>query len=264
MMLEDDFTYVLRKAMAGNGLSVEDCAARIGCGADEVSSLLQGRWDPALAGRLTDCLGLGVSAMREHPSYAPRAILPGGLRRLDLPFEQDRVNAWLLETDGCTALFDAGWRAEDLHRALVAAGVSVPERVFLTHGHRDHTGGLAMFVPRGIPVHAAGGEGNVGAVPGDRVLCGGLCVSACDLSGHADPALGYLIEGFPEPVLVTGDALFAGSIGGCRTPESYRKALHLLKRALASLPDATLLLPGHGPATTLGQERRSNPFLAGG
>jgi glyoxylase-like metal-dependent hydrolase (beta-lactamase superfamily II) len=62
-------------------------------------------------------------------------------------------------------------------------------------------------------------------------------------------------------VLVTGDALFAGSIGGCATPAIYQHALRQLREILAPLPDPTVLLPGHGPATTLGEERSANPFL---
>ncbi len=75
------------------------------------------------------------------------------------------------------------------------------------------------------------------------------------------PALGYHVDGFPIPVLVTGDALFAGSIGGCPTPARYQLALSRLREVLAPLPDETLLLPGHGLATTLGEERVANPFL---
>jgi glyoxylase-like metal-dependent hydrolase (beta-lactamase superfamily II) len=63
------------------------------------------------------------------------------------------------------------------------------------------------------------------------------------------------------PALVTGDALFAGSIGGCATPAIYQQALRTLRAALAPLTDQTLLLPGHGPATTVGEERAGNPFL---
>jgi glyoxylase-like metal-dependent hydrolase (beta-lactamase superfamily II) len=86
-------------------------------------------------------------------------------------------------------------------------------------------------------------------------------VRACELSGHYTPALGFHIEGLSRPVLVTGDALFAGSIGGCGTPEIYQLALRTLRATLAALPDETVLLPGHGSATTLGEERVSNPFL---
>jgi glyoxylase-like metal-dependent hydrolase (beta-lactamase superfamily II) len=103
--------------------------------------------------------------------------------------------------------------------------------------------------------------GTIAMQPGDCVCCGSLVVRACELSGHYTPALGFHIEGLSRPVLVTGDALFAGSIGGCGTPEIYQLALRTLRATLAALPDETVLLPGHGSATTLGEERVSNPFL---
>ena len=97
--------------------------------------------------------------------------------------------------------------------------------------------------------------------PGDSIRCGSLVVRACDLSGHANPALGFHISGLALPVFVTGDALFAGSIGGCATPAVYQHALKRLQEVLTPLAGSTILLPGHGPATTLDEERASNPFL---
>ncbi|RYD56127.1 MAG: hypothetical protein EOP83_21445, partial [Verrucomicrobiaceae bacterium] len=97
--------------------------------------------------------------------------------------------------------------------------------------------------------------------PGESFRRGPLIVRTVDLSGHYTPSLGYLVDGLSVPVLVTGDALFAGSMGGCDTPSLYQHALARLKDVLTSLPDSTVLLPGHGPATTLGEERSGNPFL---
>jgi glyoxylase-like metal-dependent hydrolase (beta-lactamase superfamily II) len=76
------------------------------------------------------------------------------------------------------------------------------------------------------------------------------------------PALGYHIGGLEVPVLVTGDAIFAGSMGGCRDESTYQQARRTLHAAIRPLPCSTVLLPGHGPATTLGEEWRRNPFLA--
>ena len=98
--------------------------------------------------------------------------------------------------------------------------------------------------------------------PGDSFRIGKFTIRACDLAGHAIPALGYRIDGLTSPVLVTGDALFAGSIGGCATPEAYRIALKNIHHAFEhSLPNC-VILPGHGPATTWGAETKHNPFIA--
>ncbi|MCX6867772.1 MAG: hypothetical protein NTV46_16450, partial [Verrucomicrobia bacterium] len=124
-------------------------------------------------------------------------------------------------------------------------------------------GALAHFLKGGLPVHAAGISGTLPMNPGDTICCGALTIRACDLSGHAVPALGFHVDGLAQPVLVTGDALFAGSMGGCGSPAIYQHALGRLREVLGPLTDSTVLLPGHGPATTLGEERAANPFLIG-
>lgn len=260
-MLEDDFTYVLRKTLAGHQLTGEDAAAQAGIAEHAVLSFLRGTFCIETARRLASVLGLNPDAFAAHPHYQPKPLSLPQIHRLDLPFSDEQVNAWLVETGGVRILFDAGFETRDLIRALECHGASPPDRAFITHGHRDHIGGLDHLLRAGVPVHSAGLPGTISMKPGDAVFCGPLIVRACDLSGHFTPALGLLIEGLRTPVLVTGDALFAGSIGGCATPFLYQQALRNLRATLAPLPDQTVLLPGHGPATTLGEERVGNPFL---
>ncbi len=252
-MLEDDFTYVLRKALTGNGMSPAEAGRRAGIPANEVLALLGGTFSAGTARALAPVLGLNVEAFARHDGYEPRALGIGGVERLDLPFGGERVNAWRVGA----VLFDAGFRATDLMNALGR----MPERVFITHAHPDHVAAVGDFLKAGVPVHSADLEGSIRMKPGDAVVCGPLTVRACDLSGHAAPSLGYHVEGLERPVLVTGDALFAGSMGGCGSPANYRHALGRLREVLGPLPDETVLLPGHGPATSLGEERSGNPFL---
>jgi glyoxylase-like metal-dependent hydrolase (beta-lactamase superfamily II) len=81
-----------------------------------------------------------------------------------------------------------------------------------------------------------------------------------DVSGHSPAGLAYYCEA--AAVVVTGDALFAGSIGRYDFPgSSGPKLVNNIRRHLLSLPDATVVYSGHGPATTVGEERESNPFL---
>jgi len=257
-MLEDDFTYVLRKALAGHQLAPADAAALAGIAEQAVLSFLRGTFSAETARRLAPVLGLNSDAFAGHTDYHPKHQTQPFIHRLDLPFDDGQVNAWLIDAGASRILFDTGHEPRDFIPALG----DLPERAFITHSHRDHTGGLHHLLEHRIPVHASGIHETIPMRPGDSVCCGPLLVRVCDLSGHASPALGYLIEGLPVPVLVTGDALFAGSIGGCATPAIYQQALRTLRAATAPLPDATILLPGHGPATTLGQERKGNPFLA--
>lgn len=260
-MLEDDFTYVLRKSLTGHALTPAEVAARAGLPEKAVLDFLGGAFSAETARSLAPVLGLNADAFAGHAVYQPAPLALAGIERLDLPFGGERVNAWLLREADAVVLFDAGYETADLLREIASRSGRLPDRVFITHGHRDHVGALAHLLEAGLPVHGAEIPGTIPMNPGDTVFCGPLAIRACDLSGHARPALGFHVDGFARPVLVTGDALFAGSMGGCATPQIYQLALRRLHHVLGSLPDSTVLLPGHGPATTLGEERVSNPFL---
>jgi glyoxylase-like metal-dependent hydrolase (beta-lactamase superfamily II) len=260
-LLEDDFTYVLRKALLGHNLAPAEAAARAGLPENHLQVFLRGTFSAATARSLAPVLGLNAEAFARHADYQPQPLALPGIVRLNLPFGSEQVNAWLVSGGGACGLFDAGFNPIDLTEAIASHHDHSPVRAFITHAHRDHTGALAHLIAAGMPVHASGIAGTIPMHPGDMVCCGPLAIRACDLSGHASPALGFHIDGLSRPVLVTGDALFAGSIGGCATPTIYQHALRRLRNTLAPLPDATVLLPGHGPATTLCEERAANPFL---
>jgi glyoxylase-like metal-dependent hydrolase (beta-lactamase superfamily II) len=260
-MLEDDFTYVLRKSLMGHGFAPAQAAQRAGIPETDVLAFLRGTFAAETARKLAPVLGLKADAFAGHAIYQPIPLSLPGIHRLDLSFENERVNAWLVRDGDSAILFDAGCETADLVRELAAVCGRLPDRVFITHAHRDHVGGLQHLLSAGLPVHGAEIPGTIAMKPGETVFCGSISIRACDLSGHAMPALSYHVDGLAIPVLVTGDALFAGSIGGCGSPAIYQHALRRLREVLAPLPDETILLPGHGPATTLGEERTANPFL---
>lgn len=260
-MLEDDFTYVLRKALLGHALTSATVAPLVDLIDSEVQDFLNGSFSPTTARKLAAVLGLKEEAFAAHYFYQPRDVAVPGIHRLILPFNGDHVNAWALGKEDSLILFDAGNDAADLIRSLQAQCGRLPDQAFITHSHRDHVGGIGDLRAAGVPFHGPADCGVSVMLPGECAVCGTLSIRACDLSGHAMPALGYHVNGFPVPVLVTGDAIFAGSIGGCPSPSRYQLALLRLREVLAPLPDETLLLPGHGPATTLGEERMANPFL---
>jgi hydroxyacylglutathione hydrolase len=260
-MLEDDFTYVLKKALAGHGLAPSEAAAIAGLPEGEVLALLRGSFSADTARRIAPALGLNPVALAGHATYEPDLALPDGIHRLDLSFGHERVNAWLVCQGDDAILFDAGFVADEVIAAVTRTIGQMPDRVFITHAHRDHVAALPLLLGHGLPVHAAGIDGTIPMKPGDSVKSGELTVTACNFAGHASPALGFHLAGLGFPLLVTGDALFAGSIGGCATPAIYQEALERIRRITADLDDGTILLPGHGPATTPGSERRHNPFL---
>jgi hydroxyacylglutathione hydrolase len=97
---------------------------------------------------------------------------------------------------------------------------------------------------------------------GDRVVAGGVAAEVLHTPGHTPGSLCFHVAG-PEPLLLSGDTLFAGSVG--RTDlwgGDYDQEIDSIRKRLLTLDDATRVIPGHGPATTIGRERRQNPFLA--
>jgi hydroxyacylglutathione hydrolase len=255
--MEDDFTYVIRKALRGHDLAPAEAAALAGLREGEVMSLLRGKFSEQAARAIAPVLGLSEEALATLPAYEAQSSLPASIRQLDMPFGSDgQVNAWLIRESGTAVLFDAGPSAGALEQALDPLHAGDLDGVFLTHIHPDHTGGADKLRARGYPVHFP-----AAFRPGETIRCGALTLHTIDLAGHCDGALGYLIDGLTVPVCVVGDALFAGSIGGCPDSQTYRLALANLREHVFILPDETILLPGHGPATTIGDERKRNPFL---
>lgn len=256
-MLEDDFTYVLKKALRGQALSLEEVAGKSGLPAQKVASFSRGRFDPHTAAVLAEALGLSPEAYAGHLEYHPEHLDLPDIQRLILPFNGDHVNAWLVSKGGRYLLFDTGDDPDSAAAELARMKVE-PSAVFLTHGHPDHISGMDAFSAQKYGPLI---DGAIHVDTGAHLTLDEITIRAVDLSGHFTPSLGYIIEGLSQPVLVAGDAIFAGSIGGC-DPEHYHDAILRIKAALASLEDHTVILPGHGPPTTVGEEKRGNPFLA--
>ena len=174
------------------------------------------------------------------------------IHRIEVPFRQWSVNAWLVEIEGAPILFDTGFGSSDVLNAISPV---IPGAVCITHDHPDHVGGLSAF--KGDAVRTIS---EVEAIQLRDFDLGGSRLRVADLSGHKSPAVGYVFELSGVQVLVAGDALFAGSMGGCHSRKSYRLAFETLNNAIRDLPDDCVVLPGHGPATTLGEEKIHNPF----
>jgi hydroxyacylglutathione hydrolase len=190
------------------------------------------------------------------------------------------------EATGTGVLFDPGDEAARVALAVERTNLEI-EKIIVTHAHIDHVGAVAALVDEyACPVlmHAEAepmlGQlpsqalmmglrfGKVPAVDGyiedeEVVRIGGLDFRSLYTPGHAPGHLAFYSEG--EGVVISGDALFAGSVGRVDLPGgSMETLMRSINERLLTLPDETRVLSGHGPETTIGEERRHNPFLAGG
>lgn len=198
------------------------------------------------------------------------------------PFEQNCAIVWD-KRSMAGVVVDPGGEAPRIADAVGKLGVTV-ERILLTHGHIDHAGGAAelaetlgvkiigphaadRFLLDGLPQQGAAYGMAARAVAPDRwleegetVAIGGHAFEVRHCPGHTP---GHVV--FVAPALgvaLVGDVLFRGSIGRTDFPYGNHDALiGAIRDKLLTLPDETAFLCGHGPGSTIGAERRDNPFL---
>lgn len=199
------------------------------------------------------------------------------------PLQQNCTLIWCTQTMR-GALIDPGGDLDKLKAAATQHGVTV-EKILITHGHIDHCGGAGELAQElGVPIegpHEAdrfwiarldedGRRYGVRGTPfepnrwldeGDQVTVGTLRLDVYHTPGHTP---GHVIFHHPESKFAqVGDVLFQGSVGRTDFPLSDHEALlDSIVTKLWPLGDDTVFVPGHGPASNFGHERRTNPFVS--
>ena len=201
------------------------------------------------------------------------------------PFQE---NCYVIgdQESGIGALIDPGDEAARIAMAVEETGLDI-KSIIVTHAHIDHVGAVAALTDEyacpvlmhaeaeamleALPTQAMMMGIRFGKVPKvdryledeDTVEVGGLGLRSLYTPGHAPGHLAFYLE--DEGLVLSGDALFAGSVGRVDLPGGSMEVLmRSIEERLLTLPDETVVHPGHGPQTTIRNERTTNPFLQGG
>ena len=266
--LEDLYIDVLGKAQRGLKISDADLATRSGLSEAALNSVKAGEFDAAAVRVLAPVLGLNADAVvaLAEGTYHPEELSLSGLAGFNSPFEDMTVNSYIV-WDVATkeaAAFDTGADATEMLDFLTKNELTL-KLLLITHTHGDHILELDRVVEKtGAPVFVGNQEPNLeGAesfAAGKTFVLGSLTIDTRLTWGHAQGGITYVVGGLSQPLAVVGDAVFAGSMGGGMV--SYADALRTNREEILTLPDETILAPGHGPLTTVGEQKKSNPFLA--
>lgn len=265
--LEDFHEDILAKAMRGLGIGKNEMALRLGVGKPEIEAILSGEVDEnlihAMAGELElDGRKLIRSARKE---WTPAPVGLVGLKQISSAYGDMIVNTYVIwdEISRSACIFDTGTDAQPIFAFIEEEKLKV-DAIFLTHTHRDHIACLNDLLEKtGSPkvfVHQL--EILDGCEPieeGFQHSMDSLSFVAKHTYGHSVGGLTYIIDGLEKPIAVVGDAIFAGSMGGGMV--SYTDALRTNREKIMSLADDTILCPGHGPMTTVSEEKQNNPFF---
>lgn len=273
MILEDEFGDIIQKARSGLGKSKNEIAGAAGIATERLDQLEGCLGQPkedevTRLGRLLRLdevklldIALGRWSPGEPPhSFFDRVIVVTG------DVGGYKVNGYILfdKISKDAAMIDT---ANDTGRMLAA----IKERslklryIFLTHAHHDHIGDLARFekdidadIYIGEEELKAGSRGRWKGLKGAETFSlGSILIRSVFAPGHTNGSISYVAG----DICFVGDTIFAGSVGRSNPASLYPTLLRSLRERILSLDDRCLLAPGHGPITSVGNEKKHNPFF---
>ena len=237
----------------------------------QINALLNGEVDEAAIRAIAPALDLDPNALTisANKIWRPAEVdLTEGLAMFNTEWHDMRVNAYAVWDPESleAAIFDSGADAGEMIQ-FIEKHQLVVKSIYLTHTHSDHIADLARlqknfpgattYVHRSEKKNVADAKeiehGHIGAI-------GELALLSLHTHGHSVGGLTYLVTGLENPVAIVGDSLFAGSMGGGMI--SFTDALRNNREKVLTLPDDTILCPGHGPLTSVAEEKVHNPFFS--
>jgi len=273
MNLEDHLGDILRKGRTAKGVSAAAAAQAGGLSEQVYNSLEETGQFPGAVNfpALGAALGLNGAKLEAIAKgwlpAVPDLSIWREFRRISTHGNGIEVHCYLVwdEVSRDAALFDTGWDAAPAIQLIEENGLAL-RHLFLTHLHEDHVAGMEAIRQKYPKLHLHSNSRH--APPqhrnraNDFIHLGSLRITNRDTPGHAEEGVTYIIGTWPEDaphVAIVGDAIFAGSIG--RGNQSWDLARQKVKEQIFSLPDETLICAGHGPLTTVAEEKARNPFF---
>ncbi len=268
--LEDNFADVIGKAQRGWKIADAELCRRAEVSAADLAAVQAGRPIDAVLRRVARHLRLDPDALEDlaHGRWRPRPpVFPRGFAMFNTRYGDMAVNSCLVwdSRSRLAAAFDTGADCGAMLDVVAAERLEV-SHIFLTHTHEDHVADLArLAAATGATVWASEREPapHAGAktfAENAHFHLGEIAVKTLLTSGHSPGQTTFFVTGLAWPLAVVGDSLFAGSIGG--SAEHFAEQHGNDVRKILTLPRDTVLVCGHGPLTTLAEERRHNPFFA--
>ena len=278
--LEDEFCDIVKKARKGTGRTIAVVADTAQLRKEEWERLEQGARAPsehevqamaqtlALKGEALTAVSIGGWVPQPSPEWVSSLVVTvlgdiGGYE----------VKGYvLIDPQTKQAVFiDTAYNAEAMMAVLEERHATLTG-VCLTHGHMDHAGGLDRIVAEWpVPVYL--GEGDFPLLPwkppqasvvvpkdAQVLAVGDLMVECLATPGHTPGGYCYKVQSWGQALCFVGDTLFAGSVGGSNPLSLYTDHLASVRRRVLQMDPDTVLLPGHGPPTTVNEERLMNPF----
>lgn len=265
--LYNAFHDILKKAQNGWNLSIAALATKTNLEPDQITDVLEGDFQETIVRQLAPLLRLDADKLVEcaQNKWHPSEKGVSRVERLHSYWGTMGVNAYLVQDPSSqkAALFDTGADSSAIVEMIRSRELQL-EALFLTHTHCDHIAALELLrqATYDFPVYVHAKEPRIKNAhtfkEDDTFTLGDLTITPLLTSGHSPGGTTFVVAGFAQPVAIVGDALFASSMG--KGFVSFREALKNNREKIFTLPDNTLLCPGHGPFTTVAKEKAHNPF----
>jgi len=279
--LEDTFGDIINKAQSGLKISDEELCEKAGISSEQLNKAQIGQYDHTrdeeeAVKKIATVLKLDPENLFRITikKWMPEHIEIKGVKQYTSKYFHMTVNTYAVWDPQTLkgVIFDTGTHCWDMNHDIWERNVR-PELLLLTHAHADHIReikyilqsfpDIKIYIHKDEFIDTDEDEYLNKAEPiteGIEFKVGNLTIQTRKTYGHTAGGLTYVIHGLEKPVAVIGDTIFAGSIG--RPLLSYEDAMRTNKKEILSLPDDTILCPGHGPMTTVAEEKKYNPFFS--